>query len=87
MDIFDINTKKGLSHKISEADYIIDNYTYWHGTKAKEKAKIPKIFNFMRKLLMKIKYIQYIERLNLMKIFIYKVLVAAFIFVIVLKLL
>ena len=45
MDIFDINTKKKvLVTKISEADYIIDNYTYWHGTKAKEKAKIPKNF-------------------------------------------
>lgn len=45
MDIFDANNKKKvIVTTIFEADYIIDNYIYWYGTKAKEKAKIPKNF-------------------------------------------
>ena len=53
MDIFDINKKKKvIVTSVLEADYIIDNYIYWYGTKAKKKAKIPKDFKlFFEKII------------------------------------
>ena len=53
MDIFDINKKKKvIVTSVLEANYIIDNYIYWYGTKAKKKAKIPKDFKlFFEKII------------------------------------